>query len=597
MSDSPAPTELDLFERLDAALGTPKPSATVQRRTRLQVLESIVERFETNALKASDVPDSHRSPTALDGTDRGFAAGDQWTALDPKARIRTWRCTTPALLAAKWRGVDFGHVLPGAWLSSTGIAGLYGVFQLVGSYSSNLFRVVTSAAGNATLDAAQIRRELPNGRLINAYDPVAIDNFLGANSGSIDQIYDQTGQSRTLVQATLAARPKWSKNRVGFFNPITFAANAQNATNHKWMQCATGTLARGNMTIIAAIRNRASRAQSCILVANPAAAAASQARFMLGLGNVLAPSMALSSGASTNDLANILALSDEQICGMVTTTSPSNLLTMWSNNRRSTVARAIGAATMTGWNVGTDGTVGSAISHFDLLAMVVYNRALSEEEQLDATAILAEICGFNLQQAQNGIYLFGDSMAMGTGTRALRNHPYFAKQLISHRAEWFNYGTGGNQLSADLASRVQLVDAAFTNPRQRMVFVVQSCGADILAGRTGQQVFDDLVSLTNYIRSRGSSDRVKVVVTTTSPAKNPPLSPAMFTQGAAFRNLVLTNSYLFDGVVNLIDDPVVGLGNETNPLLYNDDGVHPTELAYYYYGQLYARALDPLLVG
>ena len=90
-----------------------------------------------------------------------------------------------------------GALLPLDGLSVSA-AGAYGLRKLRTAYAGNCIKVTTSAAGNATQDIGFVGNNL---------DTASLATFLGANTGTINTWYDQSGNARNFTQATLALQP------------------------------------------------------------------------------------------------------------------------------------------------------------------------------------------------------------------------------------------------------------------------------------------------------------------------------------------------------------------------------------------------------
>jgi hypothetical protein len=533
---------------------------------------------------------SKRPPTTLDDVDQGHAVGHLWSNFGGGKPARTYQAVVTTRGFARWRVLETAKQLPGDIVSATGLRGVYGLMKLVDGYSGNCLRMVRTT-DSATLDVGFVKIELPNGVVVEVVDERAINNFLNGTVGQVDIWYDQSGLGNDATQTTALSRPQWYGNRVGFLPSLSFSTNQNNGVGHKFLTQVTGStidLARRAMSVVFAGRNRGSLVQSCLFQAAPGAANTSQARFNLGLGLTTAqPSMGIQT-----EWAGFLAPSDELICGMVTSTAPN--VTFWANSRRTTVSMAASAISLTGWNLGTNGAAASTTSHFDALGFLIWNRTLSEDEQRLVTAALSEVTGIMLQKPRNRIVIVGDSIAIGTGTFGNQNRPFFEKALYDTDVEYVNLGVAGRQIASDYADRTTIWSTAYDQTFPRTVVVLQSNGADILANRTGQQVYDDTLALANYLRTLPeASQRIRIVASTTTISTQP--SGGQITEGADFRNRLLAGAFNFDAVVDILGDPIFGQPGAESDTTLAADGTHPTPLAYMYYAQLYANAIRPHL--
>lgn len=539
---------------------------------------------------AAAVALSQRPPTTDDDIDDGHAVGHLWSNFTGKP-ARTYQSTIVTRGLARWRVLETNKSLPGDIVSATGLRGIYGLVKMVAGYAGNCLRVVRASDGTS-LVVGFVKVTLPNGVIAEVVDERAINNFLVGTTGTIDLWYDQSGLGNDATQTTLANRPQWFGNRVGFLPALTFSANQSNAVSHRWMTQVTGgtiDLARRSMSVVFAGRNRGSLVQSCIFQAAPGAANTSQARFSLGLGlTTPQPSMGIQT-----EYAGFLAPSDELICGMVTSTAPD--VTFWANSRRFTTTLTASAISLSGWNLGTNGAAASTVSHFDALGFMIWNRTLTADEQRLVTAAMSEVTGIMLQKPRNRIVIVGDSIAIGTGTTGNQNRPFFERALYGKDVEYVNLGVAGRQVASDYADRATIWSTAYDQTYPRTVVVLQSNGADILANRTGQQVYDDTLALANYLRTLPEAGaRLRIVASTTTISTQP--TAPQLAEGADFRNRILAGSYNFDSVVDILSDPIFGQPGAESDTSLSLDGTHPTPLAYMYYASLYADAISPHLV-
>lgn len=421
-------------------------------------------------------------------------------------------------------------------------------------------------------------------------DLAAIETYAGgANTDArVDTIFDQSGNGFDLIQTTQGARAKAYRSQIdGAALPLTCGPNVT------YPIPAGLSVDRGNHTVF--------------LVFKPHLARASY--YWIRLGTTLQYGTATpdlttpGGGPRLLDTANSVTkvgsrapkTSGVSIMGYA---SGASGITWYNNRKIETIAGALAAGTLTG------GNIENANGYSEIMAVVIFPRALTEAEMASVGRSLEAVAPIQIGQTK-GVFMIGDSITAGQGSvatyvaglgmTATEPDQLFGALGSPTDTAIFNCGQPSVPMTAlnstnDRARILELMNA-YPEITKRVARVHAGIN-DLRAASTDTTVYNAISGYCTWLRSQG----VKVVVATI----NTQVVDATYTAQAETYRLSI-NSQIRANWATFADDMVdyaniPELADPNNTTYFASDKLHQTAQAYQLKSALVAPKIAALLI-
>lgn len=451
---------------------------------------------------------------------------------------------------------------------------------LASGYAGPLYQA-RRASDAATMDVYATRGVVP--------DYAALMAWGGGSAITIPIIYDQSGNGRNLVQATVANQPSldpaFLTNGVA---PILIDGNPLTAPYS--VVAKNPAIAGLTLDLIA---------NSVFMTATPLPTFRDTAYFTFSSADGLtaveeffSSSQLLytrSGGANESTVAATQGPAPRAVINTFGRTCAAGQSVLYVNGVSKTTTHTRTTANMPLLTLGQSITGGANYNgRYKLFGMVVYAAALSAPDS--ATIVAGLDASFGVTNAYDYRVVFdGDSIQQGIGSTLLRNMENQLIPTLSRRADIRNLGVPGELLASLYAGRSRY-DPHYTAAVPCLFF--EEGGTNDLAGTTAAAtLYTTLTNQVAYVKGLG----FKVAVCTLLPRNDASWSGTKETRRTDYNTLVRANAAGADLVLDLASDPVMGAaGAADNAALYVDK-LHPTSLGYSYLAPLYKAAMELML--
>lgn len=454
----------------------------------------------------------------------------------------------------------------------------FGSQRVISGYAGPLFTLRRD--DGTTLDVSpQTGGDYPD------YD--AIDTWAGGNVPTVTTLYDQTGNTRHLTQATVANQPSYdTTQRFGNAVPILFdgfgrTATAANPQRDKNLQ-------RGSLTGLDAV------AMSAFMAMQP------QTSYNT-TGHWVGANEAGSTGRHEQKHGNTQNCMTNRIGGSNRNVSVG---TMGPQMRFEPQAfgASVGAGVLRQFANGVSGTQAGASTTSVAIERMILGKALnvgasnygayrlfgcmfhaSALTQAQGDAVIASMNtafghgnGFGTAPEYNLLFI-GDSITEGTGSRLIENYPSLVDQSLTRPRRMYVSAEHGQTQATCYSGRVNRYGATFAAGIPNVAFIQLGLN-DIGGGAAGATLYANTTTpFIAYLKGLG----YKVVVCTLTPVSTANIGGGLASYNA-YNDAVRANTGGADAVLDLTANPVMGpvaSGNDTS--LY-PDGTHPGPLGYRY---------------
>lgn len=424
----------------------------------------------------------------------------------------------------------------------------------------------------------------------NRLDLAAIETYVGGVNvfARADTFFDQSGNGYDLVQTVDGARGAIRRSQItGGGLPFVGGPNVQ------YPIPAGLSVDRANHSVFLVFKPRLARA----------------AYYWIRLGTTLqfgtdAPDSAgVGGGCFLRDSANSVSKRGQRApktsgASIIGYSSGPSDIKMYNNRKIETIAGAFASGTLTG------GNVENGNGYSEIMAVVIFPRALTETEMASVGRQLEAVAAIQIGQTK-GVFMIGDSITAGQGCIAT----YVAGLGMSATEPDQLFGALGSPSDVAIFNcgqpSIPITALNGTNGRNRIkelmdgypeitkrVARVHAGINDLRAGSTDTTVYNAIVSYCTWLRTQG----VKVIVSTI----NTQVIDATYTaQAETYRQSI--NSQILTNWQNFADDRVdyagiPELAYPNNGTYYASDKLHQTAQTYQLKSALAAPKIQALFV-
>jgi hypothetical protein len=447
-----------------------------------------------------------------------------------------------------------GPYLPN--LSSSALA-VWGARRMVEGYAGNLYKL-RRASDDAVLDVAVAAgADLP--------DYAAITVWAGGSALFVTDVYDQSGNGKTLMQGTAGRQPYFDPTQaLAGCTPFTLAGVHESATDFQWMTTgATLSMNRQDISVWTVLHSSITQQKQALWALFSGGSMISNCFVNpdLGIGTSIYDSALRSFGGGSWLRAQPSVLGANFDANIVL------------NVRETALTTANGAsAAFDTFRLGESQWFSNIYnSQFHCWGVCLYPD-LSSTDQGTLRAALETM--FSIPTAFTSRLIFsGDSIIEGTGATFLKNMP---NQLtgLPGTPEIFNFGVWGRSLSTESSSYSAQVAPLFTSAygAGKCILVIESGSNDLNVSAVSATTQEGAVS--SYVTAAKATG-FKVGLATVTPATA--FTVGEETERVAYNNWVMAGSSGADFTID-----AATATNMSNPpdTAYYVDGVHPTSIGY-----------------
>lgn len=527
-----------------------------------------------------------RPPTPADDTAAGYKVGDtwayggaQWIARRVTAGAALWQ-PSQALVA------PLGDMVP------TGLLGIYGMQKLVNAYAGQCMQLTaTISAATVTQDIGFVAVTLVDGTTSYLCDYAAADAFAArCDSGTVcnvTKLYDQSGNTRDLVQATRANAPMWVRSgQAGRMRgPVMQTGVGQNISSG--LDFATTGMTHDWRSVSVAMISRAPISNNGIRFALKGTA---RSAYWAGQVNASSsPGYGSTMYASGAGFVPLFAAGHIGVPRLDLFTSGASNYTFSVNDNDYTSGTAAFASTTfdLGWHIGGT-TALPTYSDQEIFAFAVWSGQLSAAQRA-AVKAWAYSPAWGIQpQIRDTVTWQGDSRLAGTGTTNLQHVTAVAMGQVKRPYLGYCFALSG-YTGANVATYAANFVPNFMPAAARHVLVPAYGINDATGGLTGAQIYTQMATNVATGRTAGIN---KVVGRTILPygSSTAGAETARLDANAAIK------AAGWDAVSDLAADPDIGAKAQTsNTTYYRGDGLHLVDLGSAVQAGIDAAAINSLL--
>lgn len=504
------------------------------------------QNISATGLSASTAYYAHFLHRDAAGNDSSIASGDGFTttAGAPSA---------PNYLSA----VDIPHAV-------------YGAQRLVSGYSGPLFRVRRADATELDISCAT-GGDYP--------DYAALATWAGASIPTVTTLYDQSGNSRDLTQATATSQPLIDvTDKRGNVAPILFrGVPTTEANSSACLMTNTGGMGMDLISVSTFATFQAHRAFS------------KQSFFTHGaisLKNNGSNLIVEHSAQITSNIGTVgmQPLSNASTYGLRQNTTTTSLYTGGA------VLRTAGAVKTT--TALPDFTLGTGVNNdgarFRFFGLATYNSTVSDANATAIQTSLDTAFTVNNTDWDYNLVLDGDSIMQG-GSYALFYRDIRSLMGVRDKAKAYLTAVYGQNLSSVYSGRTGRFPATYSAARPSVIFV--QAGTNDLGGTTGADLYNNsFAPLVAYLKGLG----FLVIGVTILPKSAWAAGSTNDIRRTDYNTLMKTNTDVA-AVCDWAGDPIMGDNANNSNATYYADGLHPADAGYVILSALTKATLQSVL--
>lgn len=441
----------------------------------------------------------------------------------------------------------------------------YGAQRMVSGYTGDLFQLRRDSDGEILEVAPQAGGDFPDYASI-----VAWANGAGL---TVSAIYDQTGNSRHMLQTVTANQPSFDPSQIfGNAVPILFdgfgrTITATNPETDKYMVATTSGLDGQEMASFMAMQPKTNENQMGYWMGTNAAGDDELIGVMQGLSFNRITVRHGTKNKQINDL-DPMASFTPFVHGM---SVGSGALTQWTRQGRDATGGVDPASANVERLVLGKALLGNAefYGQYRLFGIVYYATPVSNADGDTLQAGLETAFGFN-SAPEYTVSFIGDSITEGTGSRLLQNMTHYLERELTKSNRLYNFGDHGVTLDSIFGRTSALYADAFQSGVPNVAFI-QAGINDIMQGDATLYA-EHLTPMVADLQAAGFI----VVVCTLLPVETARQGGGTLARYNSYNAEIIGNAAGADYVLDLTSNPTMGpivAGDDTTKY---PDGIHPS---------------------